>query len=402
MPQNDPNLLIPNVSENLTVVSNLSVPQHSIEINTSSELNSTYNLTNNSNDIRTQVVRANSLPAIIPVVNVYLNETLNQNVIAVNAGATVAIQWDGSGTVSNCSASGDWQGEKTYFGGFELTPELREARGYSYTLTCTNSAGSASDTVVVNVGRSSSQIGCQYNNPACAIGRACIEGVCIPSSNAPNFKVAVIVNSVDYPKLTRSDVSAVLRNASSRTRLATGFGIEETSIEFRQLGRNLTNDNIADMFSDYWRRDHRYVNGIILFYKNNYTLIHGGYMLTSRNLSNSNYCNDFFSSAPARHLGSSVIYGGVLDWDEPSQDPSDPQLSDRTIHNAVSMVHEFLHSFGNGYVTEDIDHWGLACLNRMQQNGFSYEPLPGGSIAYFNICPDVVDAFRNSYSPCVR
>ncbi len=62
--------------------------------------------------------------------------------------ASPALSWTSSQAAS-CIASGDWSGSKAT-NDSEIASNL-PAGSYTYTLTCTNSAGSASDTVVANV-----------------------------------------------------------------------------------------------------------------------------------------------------------------------------------------------------------------------------------------------------------
>ncbi len=67
--------------------------------------------------------------------------------VSVNYGEKVTLSWTSSGTDS-CQASGDWSGTKPVSGS-ESTSEITSKKEYK--ITCTGSAGSASDTVFINV-----------------------------------------------------------------------------------------------------------------------------------------------------------------------------------------------------------------------------------------------------------
>lgn len=74
---------------------------------------------------------------------------------ANNSGGTITIPYNSSATLSwtstnsnSCTASGDWSGSKSTYGS-ESTGNLISSK--SYTLTCSGSGGSASDSVFINV-----------------------------------------------------------------------------------------------------------------------------------------------------------------------------------------------------------------------------------------------------------
>ena len=82
-----------------------------------------------------------------PVPGATITLSISDNQIYLGSSATIS--WSTSNATS-CSASGSWSGSKAISGSEIVTPET--AGGKSYTLTCSNSAGtSTSRTVSTNV-----------------------------------------------------------------------------------------------------------------------------------------------------------------------------------------------------------------------------------------------------------
>ena len=82
-----------------------------------------------------------------PVPGATITLSISDNQIYLGSSATIS--WSTSNATS-CSASGSWSGSKALSGSETVTPET--AGGKSYTLTCSNSAGtSTSRTVSTNV-----------------------------------------------------------------------------------------------------------------------------------------------------------------------------------------------------------------------------------------------------------
>lgn len=71
----------------------------------------------------------------------------SDGLIAVSYNSSVSLTWTSS-NANSCSASGDWSGSKSLFGS-ESTGNLLSSK--TYTITCSGAAGSASDSVTVNV-----------------------------------------------------------------------------------------------------------------------------------------------------------------------------------------------------------------------------------------------------------
>ena len=69
---------------------------------------------------------------------------------SISYNTSAQIGWLISGNAWSCSASGDWSGSKNPAGGSEPTGNLTSNK--TYTLTCSNPTGSASDSTTVSVG----------------------------------------------------------------------------------------------------------------------------------------------------------------------------------------------------------------------------------------------------------
>ena len=87
----------------------------------------------------------------LPTVDVKANNSNGPVDIANNTPATIS--WSSTNATS-CTASGAWSGSKSVSGGgdSQSTGNLPGPNSYNYALTCSNSCGSNSDVVVVNVG----------------------------------------------------------------------------------------------------------------------------------------------------------------------------------------------------------------------------------------------------------
>lgn len=76
--------------------------------------------------------------------------TLSANPTAVYTGDSSTLIWDVTNSPTSCKASGDWSGIKATSGP-ESTGQLKTAKKYTYTLTCSNSAGERFATTSVTV-----------------------------------------------------------------------------------------------------------------------------------------------------------------------------------------------------------------------------------------------------------
>ena len=77
--------------------------------------------------------------------------TLALNPSTIYAGDKSTVIWNATNNPAACTASGDWSGTKINTGS-ENTAQLTTIKSYSYTLTCTNSAGSGYATATLSVG----------------------------------------------------------------------------------------------------------------------------------------------------------------------------------------------------------------------------------------------------------
>lgn len=85
-------------------------------------------------------------PPPTPTVNIKANSS--DGPIEIDSGTAANLSWAATPEGAICSASGGWSGSKSLTG-TESTGNLTQAK--IYTLTCANSAGSASDSVTVNI-----------------------------------------------------------------------------------------------------------------------------------------------------------------------------------------------------------------------------------------------------------
>ncbi len=76
--------------------------------------------------------------------------TLAASPSAIYNGGSSTLNWSATNTPTSCTASGDWSGLKTAAGPLGTGP-LAISKTYTYTLSCTNSAGTGSSTVTVRV-----------------------------------------------------------------------------------------------------------------------------------------------------------------------------------------------------------------------------------------------------------
>jgi hypothetical protein len=77
--------------------------------------------------------------------------TLSVSPSTIPAQTTSALSWITTGDPASCTASGSWSGDKTPFGA-ESTGRVASSGNYTYTLTCTNKAGSSHADATLTVG----------------------------------------------------------------------------------------------------------------------------------------------------------------------------------------------------------------------------------------------------------
>lgn len=87
--------------------------------------------------------------AVTPTVDLQVDGSSGP--ITIDSGKSVTLSWTTTNRATSCTASGDWSGSKTPSGGTETTGALTGPNAFVYNITCTNNAGSASDSVIVNV-----------------------------------------------------------------------------------------------------------------------------------------------------------------------------------------------------------------------------------------------------------
>lgn len=89
-------------------------------------------------------------PAVTAAVAVAPTVTISTDQIALQIKNPATLTWTTTGSPTSCSASGSWMGAKTPFGS-ESTGRILKAGTYTYTLTCSNVAGSSDASVTLTV-----------------------------------------------------------------------------------------------------------------------------------------------------------------------------------------------------------------------------------------------------------
>lgn len=88
-----------------------------------------------------RTVTVNLLPPPAPIFSFYPNATM------VNYGSAYNLIWNNIFDATSCTASGDWSGNKTIAGDFELMPAITTTQ--THTLSCTGPGGTTTKTVYV-------------------------------------------------------------------------------------------------------------------------------------------------------------------------------------------------------------------------------------------------------------
>ena len=94
-------------------------------------------------------VSLDAVPAPVPVTDIKANGL--DGPIAIKNGDSATLTWTTTNYPKECVASNSWSGLKNPAGGSEATGPLFGPASFTYNLTCKNSAGSSSDSVIVNV-----------------------------------------------------------------------------------------------------------------------------------------------------------------------------------------------------------------------------------------------------------
>jgi len=112
-----------------------------------------FDLENNENAIDIGNITYTPL-VVTPTVDLKINGS--DGPVTVDHNATVSLSWSTTNNPQVCTASGTWSGGRSGNGNDEKNGPLSGGTAgadFSYTLTCSNSAGSANDTVSVRVNR---------------------------------------------------------------------------------------------------------------------------------------------------------------------------------------------------------------------------------------------------------
>ena len=245
-------------------------------------------------------------------------------------------------------------------------------------------------------------------------------------SPPPAFKIAVIVDAATDP-VSREAVEGVLANVEPRFLELTGFRLE--TIAIAEDGRGGSMERIA---TSYMEQASEIPNGFLIFSvgDDGRAVIHRAYSL--RVPGPEGFRNQFVSPIPG--VGDSHVYIAVVQFNylyaacgyagmDTIQSPFSsgdecrgvegetcaewegmqvcpvalPFLEGKTRIDmaAEPVVHEFMHPFGLGGPDT---HYGTEACNLAMDREPDYLDEAEG-IFYNGMCPNVYDAFKNSYNP---
>jgi hypothetical protein len=251
-------------------------------------------------------------------------------------------------------------------------------------------------------------------------------GLAACTSQPPTFKIAVIVDTATDP-VSREEVEAVVEIVTPRFKELTGFRLE--TIEIVEDARGGSIERIA---TDYMEQAPEIPNGILIFSVGDDDRAKINRAYAQQVPGPQGFHNSFVSPYP--HLGDSHVYIAVLQFNhlyaacgyagmDTIQSPFSsgdecrgvegeicaeweglqvcpvalPFLEGRTRTDmaAEPIVHEFAHPFGLG--GPDAHYGTEACNLAMGWEPDHNDEAEG--IFYNGMCPNVWDAFANSYHP---
>lgn len=173
-----------------------------------------------------------------PVITLKANGTAGD--ITVNQGASLTINWSATVSPSTCTASGNWSGAKSATGSENRTSDTSTTGIKSYTLSCTNSAGTTTGTRKVTVASSTTTTTACYRQ---------INFVApTPLSTYDGGTVQTTETSTEYryyyykyssPSFSSHQISSVSPSNTSYTHKdVSGHGIEMNYTPYFQAGYN--------------------------------------------------------------------------------------------------------------------------------------------------------------------
>lgn len=245
----------------------------------------------------------------------------------------------------------------------------------------------------------------------------------VPNSGDGRFDVAVIVDSLASTKPSQADIDRVMNRTNAKLSEMTGEQLRV--VESTTLARNPDAWNAAVAFAG--TRAANPPEGILVFSDDDTARTYGGYSLYFR--PSYPFVNEYAS--PVSTVASGNIYLSVVHFDHmyarcgyddnlnhvsdvsidgecrnrpgmrcvlvgtqwTCPDSLNDRYADHDYFTACSIIHEFLHPFGDQGV---YDHWGTAqCLSRTGMSTRAAADLDQAQ-SYCAMCPDVFTRFRRT------
>ncbi|MBC7746867.1 hypothetical protein H7Y40_02715 [Pedobacter sp.] len=144
----------------------------------------------------------------IPVVSISVSPA------SINTGSSATVTWSATNTPSSCTAGGSWTGSKAASGS-QTTGVMATAGSYNYSLSCTNSGGTASASATLTVANAA-PVYCSGNTPC--YGPNDLASHAAPG-NCWGWNLTWVINITSYrpahPGGIRSGSTSTIENASA-------------------------------------------------------------------------------------------------------------------------------------------------------------------------------------------
>lgn len=370
------------------------------------------------------------VPSMVPL-EVDLKVNGSDEPITIPKNGRVILEWTTSGNPGYCSAEESWGDRRGSTGEWE-TPPLFGPRTFIYTLVCWNEAGSASDSVMVNV----------LGDPAPA---ATLPPAPAPA-RTPSGRMIYTEIIVDTDSFSPSDSElneffGVMKNILlDKTGVEMQLqGIRRISYEAIQNRINPTGGtaNTDQILTNIYLEENP-PEFFVLLRSDSASATYGGYAVS---FEQAGFCNRYKDPQDGK---TTRVYGGLMDWDHMysccGYDASDPQnpvhISDVSIDGecrnrpgtaciyreqvgyyqcndaeslesfynqgrynflAATSIHELMHHFGEH---GNYDHFGTAACDEIM-GGTEYDD---GTLSAAQrnavICPALFEVFKDSYREC--
>ncbi len=148
----------------------------------------------------------------IPVVSISVNPT------SITAGSSSNISWSATNSPTTCTAGGSWSGSKAASGGPLTTGAMNTAGSFIYSLSCTNSGGTGSNSATLTV-TSAAPVYCGGSSPCYGqseMASRAVSGNCWGWNDPGNGTVPWVINITAFrPKHPGGTSQGSLESPSS-------------------------------------------------------------------------------------------------------------------------------------------------------------------------------------------